>query len=123
MVSQPPPANPYTVPLAQPDGWPIVSAAAAQLSVDQLQSMEVAIRSGVFQKITSVVIARHGHLIYEAYFDDAGIAGLRNTRSVTKTITGMLVGIAIDHGLLPDVTAPILRFLGDRQPLQNPRPA
>jgi CubicO group peptidase (beta-lactamase class C family) len=50
------------------------------------------------------------------------MAGVRDTRSVTKTITGMLVGIAIDHGLLPDVTAPLLRFFPERQPLQNPDP-
>jgi hypothetical protein len=58
--------------------------------------MESAIHSGEFKKITSVLVARHGNLAYEAYFDESAATGLRNTRSATKTVAGMLVGIAID---------------------------
>jgi CubicO group peptidase (beta-lactamase class C family) len=110
------------MPPEQPDGWPVASAGGAGMSVDQLEKMEAAIRSGTFQRITSVLIARYGKLLYEAYFDEDGMTGLRNTRSATKTVTGMLIGIAIDQGLLPGVSAPVLPFFPDRQPLQNPDP-
>lgn len=82
-----------------------------------------AVRAGEFKSITSVVAARHGKTIIELYFDDAGAAGLRNTRSATKTIAGMLTGIAIDKGLLPGVATPILPYFPDKMAhLQNPDP-
>ena len=77
---------------------------------------------GEFKEITSVLIARHGKLGFERYFDADGAEGLRNTRSATKTVTGMLAGIAIDHHLLPGVGAHVLDFFADKQPLQNPDP-
>jgi len=92
------------------------------LSTAHLARMEQALLAGDFQQVTSVLLARHGRLAYEHYFDAAGAEGLRNTRSATKTVTGMLIGIAIDHGLLPGVGAHVLDFFPDKQPLQNPDP-
>jgi CubicO group peptidase (beta-lactamase class C family) len=102
--------------------WEGASLEEAGLSKAQLQTMETATRSGAFKNITSILIARHGRLVYEAYFDDSAAAGLRNTRSATKTITGMLIGIAIDQQKLIGVNAPILPFFPDKQPGQNPDP-
>ncbi len=64
-----------------------------------LHALEAAVHAGKFPKLGSVLLARHGQLVYEAYFDgDADT--LRDTRSATKTVTGMLVGIALrDHRL------------------------
>jgi CubicO group peptidase (beta-lactamase class C family) len=84
--------------------------------------MASAVASGAFTKITSIILVRHGRLVYEAYFDDLGREGLRNTRSATKTVTGMLVGIAIDQGLLAGVDAPVLAFFPDKLPTQHPDP-
>ena len=96
--------------------------AAAGLSAQRLAQMEESIRAGDFKQITSVLLARGGKLAFERYFDAEGAEGLRNTRSATKTVTGMLVGIAIDRGLLPGVNARVLDFFPDKQPLQNPDP-
>ncbi|MGH7462029.1 MAG: serine hydrolase domain-containing protein, partial [Longimicrobiales bacterium] len=49
-----------------------------------------------------------------------GVDGLRDTRSATKTITGMLVGIAIDRGALAGAGVPVLPFFKDKGPFQNP---
>ena len=109
-------------PQSRQDGWPTASAESVRLSAARLEAMEKAIRAGEFKKITSVLIARHGKLVYESYFDDAGAQGFRNTRSATKTITSMLVGISIDKGLLAATDVPIMRFFADKMPLQNPDP-
>lgn len=87
----------------------------------QVASMEKAIQSGGFRKITSIAVSRRGKLVYERYFDGDPHA-LRNTRSATKTITGMLVGIAIEKGLIAGVGAPVLPFFADHQPFKNPDP-
>lgn len=104
------------------DGWPVASASSAGLSTERLQAMETAIRDGEFKKIGSIVIARHGKLVYENFFDRSEASALRDTRSATKSITDILAGIAIDKGLLSGVDATILSFFPDKQPLQNADP-
>ena len=57
------------------DGWAVATPASVGLSAEPLAAMEKAIRAGEFKKIGSVLIARHGKLVYEAYFDgDAATA-------------------------------------------------
>jgi CubicO group peptidase (beta-lactamase class C family) len=109
-------------PPAMQDGWATDTVDSAGIRAERLTAMEGAIRSGELKKITSVLIVRHGKLVYESYLDDGGPAALRDTRSATKTITSMLVGIAIEQRKLSGVDAPVLSFFPERQPLQNPDP-
>src|SRR5579872_6624652 len=97
-----------------------VDPAAAGLSAQRLTQMEQSVRAGDYRQVTSVLISRGGKLGYEGYFDAAGREALRNTRSATKSITGMLIGIAIDRKLLAGSQARILDFFPDKLPLQNP---
>jgi CubicO group peptidase (beta-lactamase class C family) len=101
--------------------WVTASPGEVRLSPARLQALDAAIRSEAFKKITSVLVARHGKLAFEAYVDSSAEA-LQNTRSATKTVTGMLAGIAIDKGLLKGVRSPVLPFFPDKRPLQNPDP-
>ncbi|HSB37123.1 MAG TPA: serine hydrolase domain-containing protein [Thermoanaerobaculia bacterium] len=94
------------------DGWVTARPDEVGLSSGRLQAMETAIRSGTFARITSVLVARDGKLVYEAYFD-GDASTLRDTRSATKTVTGMLVGIAVDEGLLTAST-PVLGLFPER---------
>src|SRR5208283_3343458 len=104
------------------DGWPTASVASAGISSKPLQEMETAVHAGEFKKIGSVAIARHGKLVYEAYFDGDANA-LRDTRSATKSITDILVGIAIDEHKLSGVNAKVLSLLPEHaRRLQNPDP-
>ena len=102
--------------------WKVSTPDAERLSASRLDAMSTAIKAGEFQQITSVVIARNGKLAYEAYFDEGGAAAARNTRSVTKTVTGMLTGAAIARGMIPSVSTPILPFFADRPAPANPDP-
>ncbi|HEX4440589.1 MAG TPA: serine hydrolase, partial [Thermoanaerobaculia bacterium] len=70
----------------------------------------------------SVGVVRRGRLAWERYFNGADAATLHNTRSATKTVTGMLIGAAIDRGLIPSAQAPVLTYFKDREPLANPDP-
>jgi CubicO group peptidase (beta-lactamase class C family) len=70
---------------------------------------------GAYGEITSVVVSRSGDVVVEEYLDgDAGT--LRNTRSCTKTVLGMLLGIAIDKGVVPGVEMPLAELLGEPAP-------
>ncbi len=102
--------------------WPKARAAESGLSETKLQSLETVIHSGQFSKIGSVLVARHGKLVYEGYFDgDAN--SLRDTRSATKNITSVLVGIAIGEGKLSGVDAKVLALLPEHaRKIQNPDP-
>ena len=104
------------------DGIASADPASLNMAAAPLAKMERSIRAGDFKQITSVLIARDGKLAYEKYFDDDGVDALRNTRSATKTVTGMLTGIAIDRGLLRGVDAKIMDFFPDKQPVQYPDP-
>lgn len=102
--------------------WPISSADANGISLDKLRAMETSVRAGDFKKIGSVAIARHGKLVYEEYFDGEANT-LRDTRSATKSITDVLIGIAIDQKKLSGVDARVLQLLPEHaRKLQNPDP-
>jgi CubicO group peptidase (beta-lactamase class C family) len=102
--------------------WPKASLAESRLSEAKLRSLEAAIRSGEFKKITSVLIARHGRLAYEGYFD-GDAATLRDTKSATKSINSILIGQAIEEHKLSGVDARILELLPERaRKIQNPDP-
>lgn len=76
-----------------------------------LAPAEKLVRDGKFEAISSVLVARNGQLLFEAYFDAGGRDALRNTRSATKTVAGMLLGLAIADGFVSGVKAPVLPFL------------
>ncbi len=97
--------------------WSSIAGAQAP----DLDAITAAIKAGDYKQVTSVLVARHGSVVYERYFDEAGPAGLRNTRSATKTVTGMLVGAAVDRGLLSPQKR-VLDYFQDRMPLEHPDP-
>jgi len=104
------------------DEWTISSPQSSGLSIAPLAAMEKAIRAGEFKKIGSILIARHGKLVYEKYFDGEANS-LRDTRSATKSITDILVGIAIKEKKLSGVDARVLSLLPERaRGVQNPDP-
>ena len=110
------------VPQSKSDGWPTATLESAGLSSKPLSDMSSAIRAGEFKKIGSVLIARHGKLVYESYFD-GDARSLRDTRSATKSITDVLIGIAIGEKKLSGVDARVLQLLPEHaRRVQNPDP-
>lgn len=100
---------------------PLALLLAGTVHAGELDAVTTAVNAGDFKQVTSVVVARHGQLVYEHYFDDQGAAGLRNTRSVTKTVAGMLVGLAIAQQRLR-IDSPVLPYFPELRPLAAPDP-
>jgi CubicO group peptidase (beta-lactamase class C family) len=83
--------------------------------------------------VHSVVVARRGKLVFEQYFPgydqpwgqtDGQYQFTATTkhdmRSATKSVTSLLVGIAIDRKLIAGVDEPVLRFFPDAAAVKQP---
>ena len=68
-----------------------------------------------YGEITSVVVSQDGEVVVEEYLD-GDVSTLRNTRSCTKTVVGMLLGMAIDRGIVAGVETPLQELLGEPAP-------
>ncbi|MCA0393003.1 MAG: beta-lactamase family protein [Proteobacteria bacterium] len=84
--------------------------------------MDAAIEGDAAPATTSVLVIHRGALVHERYFNGADADTLHNTRSLTKSVTALLVGAAIDRGLIDGVDAPVYDFFADRG-WANPAPA
>lgn len=103
----------------------LLAAAAAiapfSASAADFEAATAAVERGDYGRTTSLVVMQDGTTLLEHYFDEGGPSALRNTRSATKTITGMLVGIAIDRGAIASTETPALGFFPERI-VANPDP-
>ena len=98
------------------DGWPVSTAQAEGFDPEPLQEMLEAVGEGKFTKLDSILIARNGKLVLEAYFNGFDRETKHDTRSAFKSITSTLVGVAVDRGLITDLDAPISSYFPDYWP-------
>ncbi len=59
----------------------------------------------------SIVISKNDTIVKEQYFNSSGPNVAHDVRSVTKTITALLIGIAIDKGYIASVEEEIGQYL------------
>nr|WP_299382366.1 serine hydrolase [Allomuricauda sp.] len=85
-----------------------------------LSKMDSTIKSGKFERITSVLVAQNGELIFENYYNGADSNSKHNTRSATKTMATLLTGIAIKQGYIQSEKDKIFKYLGHKTPVKNP---
>jgi CubicO group peptidase (beta-lactamase class C family) len=64
----------------------------------------------------SLLVIRNGFIVTDAYFYPFVPNTRHDVASVTKSVTSTLVGLAIDKGLIKDVSQPVLGLLPDRIP-------
>lgn len=61
--------------------------------------------------IASFIVSKNDKIIYEHYFHGANKETFFDVKSVTKSVTSILAGIAKDKGLLSDLNEPVLKIL------------
>lgn len=81
------------------DGWRTSTPLAEGMDESPLRTTFESIRSGAHPRVDSIVIARNNVLIAEAYYNGYGRDARHDVRSVSKSITSALAGIAIEQGL------------------------
>lgn len=92
------------------DGWETASLVAQDINAEPIIDMIARLDAGEYAGVSSVLLARGGKLVLEAYFDDWERDELHSTRSASKAVTSALVGIAIDQGFIDSVDTPLLPY-------------
>ena len=101
-------------------GWAVSAPEDHGLDPDAVA--ELYWRAGQRESIYSLLVVKDGYLVAEDYFNAGGPDQLALIQSATKSITGALVGIAIDEGCLPGVDEPMMTYFPEHaQRLQDPR--
>jgi CubicO group peptidase (beta-lactamase class C family) len=78
---------------------------APALTIDTAMISDAFLRVQQISNILSLVVCHDDTIIKEAYFGTGGAGVALDVRSVTKSITALLAGIAIDKGFI-QITAP-----------------
>ena len=92
------------------DGWVRSTAAAEGLEPSRLASLSAGIAAGQYGGIDALVIARHGRLCFDGYFNGSPF-DVHEMQSVTKSVTSALVGAAIARGAIGGVEQPVTALL------------
>ncbi len=95
------------------DGWAVSSPAAVGFDPDAIQRVyERCFSVDYFPTLRSLLIVRNGALVAEGYFRNPSDRDEYHAlQSVTKSVTSILTGIAIDRGFLTSVDQSIYEFL------------
>ncbi len=106
----------YREPAALADGWRVgtLSSAGMQLApIAALVNGIVATRKPTLRSpyIQSVAVARHGELVLDEYFYGFNQAYPHDVRSAAKSVTGLMLGRAIEDTHTFGVGSPVLALL------------
>lgn len=96
--------------------WPVSTAAAE--TMDAVRMQQAFNRAADLSPMYALLIVRNGKLVGEAYYHGQQRDSLQHLRSVTKTITMLMIGKAIELGAISSIHQPISDYFTDEyQPL------
>lgn len=78
--------------------WPVASPEEKGLDGNLLE--EAGLRAAQLENSYALLVARDGALVYEQYMRGRDHRSLLHLRSITKNMTGLLAGIAVEEGKL-----------------------
>ncbi|MBL6614025.1 MAG: serine hydrolase [Reyranella sp.] len=123
-------------PIALNDGWSIASQAELGLDPAKLCELDAFLAQWPQGNIHAVVVVRNGKLAMERYFagederwgDKLGRVTYgpemkHDLRSITKSVTSLLVGIALAEGKFPKLDSPVFDAFPDYADLRTPEKA
>jgi CubicO group peptidase (beta-lactamase class C family) len=121
----------YRQPPQVGDGWVTASLAEAGVAQGPLAELMDTLRTVPGHLVEGIVIAVHGKLVFEEYFDgvnhptygEGPISYDRQTKhclsSVTKSVTATLLGLAIDRGSAASVDEKLFDFFPEMADLNT----
>lgn len=99
--------------------WRTSSPQEQQLNKKILKRLLKRLRNGAIGGIDSLLIARNGYLVTEEYFHGWGPDDLHTLQSDSKSVTSLLVGIALGQGKISSVGQPVLSFFPEYRKIRN----
>jgi CubicO group peptidase (beta-lactamase class C family) len=110
------------------DGWVIASPEQQGFDAARLCAMGKGVKDRTLFEADSIVVVRHGELVYERYFSLPGPTPTFDPATVkhpgysmTKSVVSLLVGVAVDRGLIKDLDAPVFSYFPEYADLSSPR--
>ncbi len=82
------------------DGWEVASLESQGISSQRISWISNRIAAVEFGEIHSMLIVRHGRLVFEQYYRDTRRDDLHVMFSVTKSVASALIGIALEKGFI-----------------------
>ncbi|MBC3874057.1 serine hydrolase domain-containing protein [Undibacterium flavidum] len=92
-----------------PDDWPMAAPASQGIADTAMQTFLV--DAATIPQMRSLLVVRNAQLIGERYYADALSSDLRHVRSATKTVSSLLIGLAIRDGKISGVNATLASLL------------
>jgi CubicO group peptidase (beta-lactamase class C family) len=109
LPSQVAPAEPI-----EPDDWPTLSWEVHTPEEEGMDSKRLLKFFDIAQEqeinLNSVVVVRDGYIVMEAYYYPFKKDVKHHLNSCTKSVTGVLMGMAIDDGFISGVETPVLDY-------------
>lgn len=107
----------YQAPASERDGWRVASADSVGMSE---AGVETLVRSIITNEASSLrspylhslLVARRGKLVVEEYFHGYHATRLHDLRSATKSVTGLMVGIALSEQKAVSVDSAVYPLFG-----------
>jgi len=109
------------VDLASADDWQSIAPADAGFVPNVGGLLDQAVERGDLPNLHAVLVARHGRLVLERYYEGPderwgqplgtltfGPEVKHDVRSISKSIVGLLYGIALDEGRVPSPDEPLV---------------
>jgi len=117
----------YVIPMQLPDGLPVDAMYSEGMDTSKIVVLTKQILDDTYRNFHSMLILRHGKLIYENYFagDDEILGGapvgyvnhtiddLHDCRSISKSFTSACVGIAVRQGFIKSIDDPIFAYFNE----------
>src|SRR5262249_54361961 len=69
--------------------------------------------------LNSLLIVRNGYLVFEKYFNGSGPDDVHTLQSDSKSITSLLIGIAIGQGKIHSLDEQVLDFFPESRHIDN----
>jgi CubicO group peptidase (beta-lactamase class C family) len=100
----------YEVPEKTDDGWETVSLSEAGVDPAKINDLMLNILNEKYKNVHSVLLVKNGKLIFEEYFQGYHRNRIHPIQSDTKSITSILIGIAIDQRIISNLDKKVYEF-------------